>query len=71
MDDNGVEFLYRFTEEERAVIGRRFAEYAAAVRIVAELHGLDRLGMPLNTDPQNIGFLKPEGVEIRKGEGGK
>ena len=61
------QFLYRFSPEEKAVIDRRFQVYMAAVEVVAELRGLGKLGVPLNADPTNSGFLLPPGVEIKRG----
>lgn len=68
MSQQDAEFLYRFSEEERAVVQRRFREYTAAVAVIAELHGLPALGVPLRTDAQNIGFIAPPGVQVQKGE---
>lgn len=58
------EYIYKFTPEERQVILNRFQLYAAAVQVVAELHGLPSLGVPLNTDPGNNGFICPEGLQV-------
>lgn len=62
------QFLYQFTDEERAAIQRRFSQYMQAVEVIAELHGLHLLGVQLQTDPQNRGFIAPPGMEIKKGE---
>jgi len=62
------QYLYQFSAAEKEVIDRRWQAYISAVQVIAELHGLQMLEAPLNTDPQNTGFLLPPGMEIKQGE---
>ena len=62
------EFLYRFNEDELRVVQARFIQYMQAVQVIAEMHGLDKLGFPLTTDPENNGFLLLPGIKVQKGE---
>ncbi len=65
------EYLYRFTDEERALIDRRWRAYLSAVEVIGELHNLQVLGVPLSLDAERTGFLLPSGMEIKQGEQSK
>lgn len=49
-----MELKYRFTDEERALLRRRFEAYLAAAQLIAELHGLSG---SLDIAPDLSGFV--------------
>jgi hypothetical protein len=59
--------LYKFTPEEQAIVVKRWSAYVQSLEVIAELHGLDALGLPLNVSLQKAGFVAPPGVEIKQG----